>query len=156
MKTRTKDDTEYVRCTAPFAVFNGPVPTVVGLGEVMPADSETVRRAPGNFVTVAEFERRAEGHRMTPVEQATARPGEKRNVTIPKAEVEPEVPRETAPEPEPEPASVPESASEPQAERDTRPADYAPKAVWLEYARDRGFDGDAGDTTKDELIRQYG
>lgn len=66
-----------LRCKAPFAVFIGGVPRVVGAGELVDTSDPVVEGRDDMFELVDTFMSR---HR--PVEQATAAPGEARSLTV--------------------------------------------------------------------------
>jgi hypothetical protein len=156
---------QFVRCSKPFAMFEGKRPRVFKAGQMVDADDDVVLAYPGNFEEPDESSRRQvrnlmAAQRRVNVEQATSAPGEVRDITPP----------QPTPEPEPESDLEPERTYdygdlvEPAADEDDveaeegveRPRDYAPKGAWLDYARANGYQGEDNDHTKEQLIEYYG
>lgn len=149
-------ETEYVRCRNSFAAFDKGYPLVVTSGTVMATDDERYKGHEVHFEPMAAQDERmaaasaAVVNRVTrtrgprreqpepAVEQTTAAPGEVRNVEAPQ-------------ESDDESNDVPQTSLGME-----RPADYAPKSAWVNYAREKGWSGDEDDVTKRELIDQFG
>ncbi|MGW1546615.1 hypothetical protein [Streptomyces sp. NPDC002346] len=65
-----------MRCVAAFAAFDGRVPTIVNVGDVLADDDPIVRGREVNFESLDTHLARRNG-----VESATAAPGEKRSLS---------------------------------------------------------------------------